>query len=434
MTQPLWHLLQISDVLDLELASALAERVPLLAWEPRRSLAPAMIVPGKEDERLVEVAPAAGSALGAAHAVRVRQMPLLRGFARAPMSWLARTGPSVLARLLAQTPDPERSPLICTTPFFASVAERWPGPVVYWLTDLIAEYSSARRREVHRLDQRMCRAATLVCPNSRRLESYLIETAGCDAAKIQIVPNATRASNLLAQAPPVPEALPHGLQSIRRPIAGVIGNLAGNMDWLLLQRMVEHTPWLTWMFVGPVGMHVADSAARNARTAVMRMANTDFVGRQPYGALAGYARAFDVAVLPYRRCEPTFSGSSTRFYEHLAACRPILATRGLDELSSKTPLLELFDTPEEGVEALDRLRAKNFDDDLTSLRWHASREATWQTRATAIEQALATRLGDRMTRQAAASGSPSRKHSPVAAELASRKTNPGQDAMGANLA
>ena len=35
--------------------------------------------------------------------------------------------------------------------------------------------------------------------------------------------------------------------------------------------------------------------------------------------LAAYARAFDVAVLPYRRVEPTYSGSSTRFYEHLAA-------------------------------------------------------------------------------------------------------------------
>ncbi len=391
MQAPLWHLLQVSDVLDLELASALAESVPVLAWEPERTLLPARTSPGKEEE-LLSTDSERGAMLDARSVFRIRRLPLMRGFARAPVSWVARTGPEVLARLLAQTPEPERSPLICSTPYFAAVAERWPGPVVYWLTDLIAEYSSADRGSVHRLDRRMCRAATLVCPNSARLERYLIDTGRCDPAKICIVPNATRAANVLSAPPAGPGELPQAIASSTRPIAGVIGNLAGNMDWLLLQRLVSGTPWLQWVFVGSVSMHIADSTAREARNAVMQMTNARFTGRQPYGALAAYARAFDVAVLPYRRCEPTYSGSSTRFYEHLAACRPMLSTRGLEELTHKTPLLTLFDTAEQGLAGLQSLRSQGFDDGLTELRWQHSHQASWTERASTIRQALGERL------------------------------------------
>ena len=160
-SSPLWHLLQVSDVLDTEFSSALAELVPVLAWEPQRSFFPSRIRPGQEEERLLYN----NGSDQQEPALRVRQLPLLRGFARMPISLFARTGPAVLERLLAQTADPARSPLICTAPFFAPVAELWPGPVIYWLADLIAEYPSQDRKTVIRLDRRLCRAATLVCPN-----------------------------------------------------------------------------------------------------------------------------------------------------------------------------------------------------------------------------------------------------------------------------
>ena len=379
---PLFHLLQVSDVLDLELASALAESVPVIGWEPQRSFFPARTAPGSEAEHLY----APDSTL------RLRSLPLLRGFARPPLSWFARTGPSVLERLLRQTPDPTRSPLICTVPYFASVAERWPGPVIYWLTDLIAEYSSADRKQVERLDRRLCRVATMACPNSQRLADYLIDQANCDPARIHIVPNATRASNILAEAPRAPSARPEVIASISGPIAGVIGNLAGNMDWLMLEGLVDQTPYLSWVFVGPTTMHIADGAARQAREAVMAHPRTHFVPRQPYGALASFARSFDVAVLPYRRCEPTYSGSSTRFYEHLAACRPMVATPGLEELTRKVPLLTLVETADQAASALRKLYEQNFDDGLMHARWEASRQGTWQTRAQSLREALAEHL------------------------------------------
>lgn len=370
-----WHLLQVSDALDEEFGSALAELVPLLAWQPERKLLP--FGKANNDIRQLTDPPLA-----------IHSFPLLRGFARWPWSAIARTGATVSEQLLKQTHQPEKSPLICTSPYFASVAERWPGPVVYWLTDLMAHYSGADAEAVHRLDARMCRVATMVCPNSNRLADYLVAKADCPREKIRVLPNATRACNLLAGAATEPAPLPEDLQRITGPIAGVIGNLAGNMNWLFLAKLTAITPMFTWVFVGPTGMPIQDAAQSSARAQVMEQRNVRFVGKKPYGMLARYARAFDVAVLPYRRCEPTYSGSSTRFYEHLAACRPMIATRGFEELLHKEPLLQLVNTPEEANAALRTLQAHDFDDGMRQLRWQASQQGTWQVRAACMVEEL----------------------------------------------
>ena len=182
----MWHLLQMSDTLDAEFGSALAERVPLVAWEPVRTWLPS--TPSYLQEMVRE---------NRDPPLNVQQFPLIRGFARWPLTLLTSTADNLLKSMLAQTPDPGKSPLVCTVPYFAPVAERWPGPIVYWLTDRIERYSGVNVSRVHKLDQRLCTAATLVCPNSTRLADYLIKVANCSEAKVRILPNATRAANLL---------------------------------------------------------------------------------------------------------------------------------------------------------------------------------------------------------------------------------------------
>lgn len=372
-----WHLLQISDVLDIEFGTALAERVPLLSWEPIRTL-----MPGVNPGMLSAVREITDPPL------EIQRFPLMRGYARFPWSVLARTGAAVSARLLRKTADPANSPLICTIPYFAAVAERWPGPVIYWLTDLIESYGGADSTTVRRLDQRMCRAATLVCPNSQRLAQYLMDHAQCPEIKIRVLPNATRASNLLPSPPHGPAQLPEDIADLKRPIAGIIGNLAGNMDWVLLEELVGRCAGVNWAFIGPTSMAITDRVHSRAREHVMQLPNVRFAGPKPYGELAGYARAFDAAVLPYLRSEPTYSGSSTRFYEHLAACRPMVATAGLEELTRKVPLLRLIETAEQAAEAIADLEALGFDDGLTTARWEESQNGTWQARAAQMQEEL----------------------------------------------
>ncbi len=361
-----WNLLDVGSIWMKEFASALSRQTPTISWSPVMSWLGAF----EDWERTEQIAHPP---------LRVTYYPLQRGYARRPIRSIFPFEDRLIKRLLAHSEASRQPALVCSTPFYAPVAEKWPGPVVYYVTDFTAGYAGIDPAQVISLDKRMCRVAHSVCPNSRRIAAYLAQTAGCDPAKLTVVPNATRESNIAAQPLLRPGALPASIADLPRPIVGVIGNLAANMDWELLAAAVKQTEALRWVFVGPYSMPVPDPAQREARAWVM--AHARFTGAKPYGELQEYARCFDVAVLPYRKVEPTYSGSSTRFYEHLAACRPMLATRGFAELLEKEPLVELVDTASALCQALGRLQAIDFDDGLQGARWDASRTGTWEQRA-----------------------------------------------------
>jgi glycosyltransferase involved in cell wall biosynthesis len=167
------------------------------------------------------------------------------------------------------------------------------------------------------------------------------------------------------------------------------------MDWEVIAQAMQRTPEFSWLFVGPAQKKIADVRQHAARGWAMRHAR--FVGMKPYVGLQAYARCVDVAILPYRKKEPTYSGSSTRYYEHLAAGRPMIATRGFAELLDKEPILTLVDTGEEIAAALERLRLIQFRDGYESMRWHASKVGTWHERARTMRSAL--RLGNEPRQQ-----------------------------------
>jgi glycosyltransferase involved in cell wall biosynthesis len=376
-----WHVLDVRAVWVKEFASALAEQVPALAWCPQ--ITNGGMFRNREKETTLDDP-----------CLPIRYFPLQRGFAKFPVMPIAREGERITQRLIRRTENPTASTLICTTPHYAPVAERWPGPVIYYVTDLFIAYGGADPGFIKSLDRRMCVAAALVCPNSRRIAEYLVEKAFCPASKIVVLPNATRKASLLTHSAQAFSETPPDIADLPRPMAGIIGNLSSNTDWVLLKETIARTPWLAWVFVGPTTMPINQPGQNHARDFLMQHGGTvRFVGPKPYGQLKDYARAFDVAILPYRGIEPTFSGSSTRFYEHLAACAPIIATRGFEELLHKEPLLRLVNTGEELADALEQLRQTDFRDGLEDRRWQASQSETWETRALSLRKALSERFG-----------------------------------------
>ncbi|HEV2916054.1 MAG TPA: hypothetical protein VGX92_22430 [Pyrinomonadaceae bacterium] len=370
-----WHVLDVRAVWIKEFASALGQQVETLGWLPQISGTGLW----RRDEKEVRLNEPP---------LRVRHFPLQRGFARFPLTWLASEGQRLSRRLARRTREPAASPLICCAPHYEGVAGLWPGPVVYYVTDLFSACGESPRR-IKSLERRMCRTASLVCPNSRRIAEYLVSEAQCPEEKILITPNATRSASLLKEPALSPSELPTDIADLPRPVAGVIGNLGPNTDWVLLREVIEQAPWLSFAMVGPTEMPIAEPEQDGARRALMEYGGrVRFVGLKPYGRLKDYARALDVAIVSYRKREPTFSGSSTRFYEHLAACRPIIATRGVEELLHKEPLLRLVDSARQMTGELEGLRAADFRDGREEQRWRASLCETWEERASGMRQAL----------------------------------------------
>jgi glycosyltransferase involved in cell wall biosynthesis len=374
------HFMDALSIWGREFASALSSLVPTIGWVPRLSWTGAL----QRWERSCDIEHPP---------LRARSFPLQRGFRRGPIGWLARTATRQHEHLLAASADHRSSVLILTSPYYAPLAALWKGPLVYYVTDLLTNYAGFHEPQIRRLDKRMCQAAWLVCPNSTRIAAYLNEQTQCPAAKIVVVPNATRKQNLLSSVPSGPAVLPTDISDLPRPVAGVIGNLAANMDWELLERVVSSTPMLSWAFVGPTSGPAGSTKQHSCRSRLMSMnGRVRFAGAKPYGQLRDYARAFDVAVLPYRRTEPTCSGSSTRFYEQLAACRPIVATNAPAELLEKPPLLRLASDAYDMIAQLQDLQAEGFRDGYEALRWKTSFGETWEARASLMMAALAERI------------------------------------------
>ena len=372
----IWHVLDVRAVWIKEFAAALSAQVSTLGWCPQIT-GTGMFRDSESETALANPE------------LRVRYFPLQRGFAKFPVNVIAREAERVSRRILKRTERPADSILVCTSPHYAPVAERWPGVVVYYVTDLFVAYGD-NPAFVTALDQRLCKAARLVCPNSDRIAEYLTQSAGCDPETISIIPNATRRTNILA-APSFHSTVevPADVRDLSRPLAGVIGNLAANMDWLILQEVIARTTWLSWVFVGPTDMEISDPRQRDARDRLKRLGGrVRFVGPKPYSELQNYARAVDVGVLPYLKSEPTYSGSPTRFYEHLAAGRPMIATRGFAELLKLEPMLRLVNTADEMILALEELRRADFRDGHETLRWQASQTETWEDRAATMRSAL----------------------------------------------
>jgi len=368
----MWHVLDVGSIWMKEFAAALSELVPAKCWAPT-------IRNFGRWERWEHQTALADPRL------QIVSFPLQRCYARFPVGEFLGIGSQVAKRLLRSTPNPKESTLVCTSPFYAPVAERWPGRVIYYLTDLTAAYPGMNRLKIERLDRRMCRVAHLVCPNSRRTGEYLWTVGDCDPKKLFVIPNATRGRNVLRSPLYRANPLPADLADLPRPVVGVIGNLSYNMDWRLLRDAVDSTPDVSWAFIGPTNMAIADPKHRRARQQLMdRGGRVRFTGAKPYGALCEYGRAFDVALLPYLKSEAIFCASATRFYEHLAACRPILATRGMDELVYKEPLLKLVDDAGAVVRELTRLGENDFQDGFEEARWKASMDGTWEARARAM--------------------------------------------------
>src|ERR1700722_18155981 len=246
-----WNILDTGSIWLKEFACELGAMVPVCNWCPAiRSFG--WLERWERTERVADPC------------LEMTRFPLQRGYARFPIERLP-FGKDIANRIKRKSTDAEKSTLICTAPFYAPVAEHWPGRVVYYLTDLTKEYAGMNARQIVELDRRMCRVAGTVCPNSTRIAQYLNEEAGCDPEKLTVIPNATREQNLLEAPLTGPAAAPADMADLPRPIVGIIGNLAGNMDWLLLESAVQKTKDVSWVFVGPTNMRIADPLHHRAR-------------------------------------------------------------------------------------------------------------------------------------------------------------------------
>lgn len=119
---------------------------------------------------------------------------------------------------------------------------------------------------------------------------------------------------------PGPE--PADVAGIPRPRLGYSGVLSDfKIDFNLVAHIADSRPNLHWIFLGDE----REGQRSKALAALATRSNIHFLGWRPYALLPSYYRAVDVAVLPQHLNRYTKSMFPMKFFEFLAAGKPVVA-------------------------------------------------------------------------------------------------------------
>jgi glycosyltransferase involved in cell wall biosynthesis len=111
--------------------------------------------------------------------------------------------------------------------------------------------------------------------------------------------------------------VPHDMAGLPRPVFGYIGVVDERIDYELLARLADSTQGSVVM-VGPsTKVDPASFPRRN---------NLHWLGSRDYSDLPGYAKGFDVCIMPFAMNEATRFINPTKALEYMATGRPIVST------------------------------------------------------------------------------------------------------------
>jgi UDP-galactopyranose mutase len=154
---------------------------------------------------------------------------------------------------------------------------------------------------------------------------------------------------------------PRDQRQIGDPKLGFFGVIDERFDVSLVREVALRRPDLHFILIGPiVKIDIKELPVG---------ANIHYLGAKDYDTLPRYLSWWDIAIMPFARNESTRFISPTKTPEYLCGGQPVISTSIPDVVSpyGKMGLVEIADTPEEFIEAVDKLLAMSHDEYLSWL-------------------------------------------------------------------
>src|SRR5689334_2683121 len=210
--------------------------------------------------------------------------------------------------------------------------------VVYYCIDDYASLPGVDRREIARMDESLARQAGQVFVSSPALvadKHALNPTTTYSPHGVDVALFERAADNSL----PVAE----GARGLQHPVIGFFGLVESWVDLDVLRYMAHQRPWWTFLVIGRVAVDRGDLA---------RSRQFVFPGPQPYESLADWARAFDVAIIPFRQSQLVKCVNPLKLREYLATGKPVVSS-WMPEVERFSSHIGIARTPEEFLAAID---------------------------------------------------------------------------------
>ena len=184
--------------------------------------------------------------------------------------------------------------------------------VVYHCVDEFSAFSDAPSHEIKELERRLMLKADVVICSSEKLRADKAKT-NANAHLVQHGVDLEHFNQAFAPATTIPDEL----KGAPGPVIGFWGLIA---DWVDLQLIRHVADAFSGGTVVLVGSSATDMSALDGAK------NIRFLGRKPYADLPRYAKAFDVALMPFKVNELTLAANPLKVREYLGAGLPVVST------------------------------------------------------------------------------------------------------------
>jgi len=275
--------------------------------------------------------------------------------------------------------------------------------LIYEYIDHIDESISGHGVPVLERNKQYCfNSADLIVVSADVLRRDALQTVGPE--RVCFVPNGVDYSHYIkTNDDREPTPLPLSLFIDRyQTIVGYFGALAPWIWYEMLNELTERRSDLGFVFIGP-------DYCGGRKNLVIRD-NVLVPGVVPYKDLPGWARHFDVAIIPFRHGEIARTTSPLKLFEYFALEKPVVVT---DQMRECTIYPEVFRASDGGgfSREIDRALAVSNSPEVRARLRQLALENTWDVRAEVmLKAALATQLRNGASRQPPTSAMPGFGH------------------------
>src|SRR4029450_8258323 len=112
--------------------------------------------------------------------------------------------------------------------------------------------------------------------------------------------------------------IPAAARNLQKPVIGYFGSIHEWIDVELIEWLARARPEWTFLLTGHAAVDVA---------ALRALSNVQLIGAQPYHSLPAWAKAFDVAIIPYRMNRQVENANPLKLREYLACGKPVVSVR-----------------------------------------------------------------------------------------------------------
>jgi glycosyltransferase involved in cell wall biosynthesis len=251
--------------------------------------------------------------------------------------------------------------------------------VVYYCIDDYAALPGVDSGEVARMDENL----------TRRADQVFVASPALLESKKQLNPRTRHSPHgvdveLFAQAYDSFYAMADGAVGLRHPVIGFFGLIEAWIDLELIAYLAESRPQWTILMIGRLAVDCA---------CVKHLPNVVFTGPKPYRTLARWARAFDVAILPYKRTRQVLNSNPLKLREYLATGKPVVGVP-IPETLRFGDCVRIAGSPEEFLAAIeDALKSDSPAD--AERRMAAVADMSWDARVDEVLGVVQNRLDTR---------------------------------------